>query len=79
MAVVASGPETGRPASRTAGALLDHARNPYVVPLTLGVVDDTSTEVRSEDLGAGQEVITGGLAAAICSISPPPGFSAPRF
>lgn len=47
--------------------------------LTLGIADDTFTEVVSGDLLAGQEVITGLLAAASRSSSALPGFGSRRF
>jgi HlyD family secretion protein len=47
--------------------------------LTLGIADDTFTEVVSGDLHAGQEVITGLLAAASRSSSALPGFGSRRF
>jgi HlyD family secretion protein len=47
--------------------------------LTLGIADDTSTEVLAGDLQAGQAVITGFLAAAIRPSAAAPGFGPPRF
>jgi HlyD family secretion protein len=47
--------------------------------LVLGIADDTSTEVLSGDLNAGQEVITGLLTAAPRPSAAPPGFGPPRF
>jgi HlyD family secretion protein len=47
--------------------------------LTLGIADDMFTEVVSGDLHAGQEVITGLLAAASRSSSALPGFGSSRF
>jgi HlyD family secretion protein len=49
------------------------------IALTLGIADDTFTEVVSGDLHAGQEVITGLLAAASRSSSALPGFGSRRF
>jgi HlyD family secretion protein len=48
-------------------------------PLTLGIADDTYTEVLSGDLQAGQEVITGVLTATTRPGSAPPGFGLPRL
>jgi hypothetical protein len=47
--------------------------------LTLGIADDTFTEVVSGDLHAGQEVITGLLAAASRFRAALPGFGSRRF
>jgi HlyD family secretion protein len=58
---------------------LDARGRPEPRPLTLGIADDTSTEVLSGDLQAGQEVITGLVTAASRSSSAPPGFGPPRL
>jgi len=47
--------------------------------LTLGIADDTSTEVVAGDLQAGQEVITGLLSTATRRSVSPPGFGPSRF
>jgi HlyD family secretion protein len=52
---------------------------PEPLPLTLGIADDSFTEVLSGDLRQGQEVITGILATAKPSASSPPGFGLRRF
>jgi HlyD family secretion protein len=52
---------------------------PESLPLTLGIADDSFTEVLSGDLHQGQEVITGILATAKPSASSPPGFGLRRF
>jgi HlyD family secretion protein len=59
--------------------ILDAQGRPELRPLTLGVADDTYTEVLSGDLQAGQEVITGVLTAAARASSAPPGFGPARF
>jgi HlyD family secretion protein len=48
------------------------------LPLTLGIADDSFTEVLSGDLREGQEVITGLLAVARRPGSAPPGFGQQR-
>jgi HlyD family secretion protein len=52
---------------------------PEPLPLTLGIADDSFTEVLSGGLRQGQEVITGILATAKPSASSPPGFGLRRF
>jgi HlyD family secretion protein len=47
--------------------------------LTLGIADDSFTEVLSGDLGEGQEVITGILTGAKPSAASPPGFGPRPF
>jgi HlyD family secretion protein len=59
--------------------ILDAQGRPEPRPLTLGIADDTSSEVLSGDLQAGQEVITGVLSAATRASSAPPGFGLARF
>jgi HlyD family secretion protein len=59
--------------------ILDVQGRPEPRPLTLGIADDTSTEVLSGELQTGQEVITGVLAAGTRSSSTAPGFGPPRF
>jgi HlyD family secretion protein len=51
---------------------------PEPIALTVGISDDSSTEVLSGDLHEGQEVITGILAGAKRSSSAPPGFGQQR-
>jgi HlyD family secretion protein len=51
---------------------------PEPVPLTLGISDDSFTEVLSGELHEGQEVITGMLTAAKRPGSAPPGFGQQR-
>ena len=52
---------------------------PAAVPLTLGISDDTHSEVVSGDLREGQEVITGVLATTKRTGSTPPGFGTRPF
>jgi hypothetical protein len=51
---------------------------PEPVALTVGISDDSSTEVLSGDLHEGQEVITGILTVARRPASTPPGFGQQR-
>jgi HlyD family secretion protein len=51
---------------------------PAPVALTVGISDDSSTEVLSGDLREGQEVITGILASAKPTTAAPPGFGPRR-
>jgi HlyD family secretion protein len=51
---------------------------PESVALTVGISDDSSTEVLSGDLRAGQEVITGILTSAKPASAAPPGFGQRR-
>jgi HlyD family secretion protein len=51
---------------------------PEPITLTVGISDDSSTEVLAGDLREGQEVITGILAGAKRSSSAPPGFGQQR-
>jgi len=51
---------------------------PEPISLTLGISDDSTTEVLSGALREGQEVITGMLTAAKRAASPPPGFGQQR-
>jgi HlyD family secretion protein len=51
---------------------------PQPITLTVGISDDSSTEVLSGDLQEGQEVITGILATARRAGSTPPGFGQQR-
>jgi HlyD family secretion protein len=79
-------PQAVRPRQDATGAgrpgrvwILDAQGRPEPRPLTLGIADDTNTEVLAGDLPAGQEVITGVLAAAARSSSALPGFGPPRL
>src|SRR5262249_60849706 len=48
-------------------------------PLTIGIANDTHTEVVAGDLTAGQQIITGLLASKVSKRpAPPPGFGAGR-
>ena len=51
---------------------------PEPITLTVGISDDSSTEVLSGDLREGQEVITGILTVAKRPGSAPPGFGQQR-
>jgi HlyD family secretion protein len=51
---------------------------PQAIALTVGISDDSSTEVVSGDLQEGQEVITGILASAKPASAAPPGFGLRR-
>jgi HlyD family secretion protein len=51
---------------------------PQPIALTVGISDDSSTEVLSGDLQEGQEVITGVLASAKSTSAAPPGFGPRR-
>ena len=51
---------------------------PQPIALTVGISDDSSTEVLSGDLQEGQEVITGILAGAKPTAATPPGFGLRR-
>ena len=51
---------------------------PQPIALTVGISDDSSTEVLSGDLREGQEVITGILASAKPTSVAPPGFGPRR-
>ncbi len=59
--------------------VLDGEGKPEAIAVTLGISDDTSTEVVSEDLREGQEVITGVLSGSKRSSSTTPGFGARFF
>jgi hypothetical protein len=59
--------------------ILNGDGKPEPTALTLGISDDTFTEVASGDLHTGQEVVTGLLATAARADSALLGFGSPRL
>ena len=67
--------DEGRVQGRRGRVWIRHADGtPQPITLTVGISDDSSTEVLSGDLQEGQEVITGILASAKRLSATPPGF-----
>ncbi|MGH8060249.1 MAG: hypothetical protein ACREOH_23930, partial [Candidatus Entotheonellia bacterium] len=72
--------EDGAPQSRPGRVWVRNAEGkPEPLAVTLGISDDTYTEVLSGDLRQGQEVITGILTTAKRSSAGPPGFGTRPF
>jgi HlyD family secretion protein len=71
--------DEGSAQGRPARVWIRHADGmPQPIALTVGISDDSSTEVLSGDLQEGQEVITGILASAKPASAAPPGFGPRR-